>query len=120
MGLGTTYKPFDMNHLAANCQFFCAVLPVLVSIMLQASFSHALLQPHAWSAHHSPLPMNFLLVKLNHHLLGLASPSSYTLANNLVANSCLTCDMYCRRTSPSCLSRGGSYIYIMGAASLVT
>lgn len=61
-------------------------------------------------SHHSPLPMNLRFVKLNHHLLGLSSPSSYTLANNLVASSCLTCDMYCRSTSASCLSRGGSYI----------
>lgn len=61
--------------------------------------------------YYSPLPINFLLVKLNHHLLGLPSPpSSYTRASNLVASSCRTWDMYCRRISESCLSRGGSYI----------
>lgn len=57
------------------------------------------------------LPMNFLLVKLNHHLLGLPSPpSSYTLANNLFASSCRTWARYCRNCSASCRSLGGSYI----------
>lgn len=61
---------------------------------------------------HSDLPINFLFVKLNHHLLGLPSPpSSNTRASNLVDNSWRTCDMYCRNCSASCLSRGGSYIY---------
>jgi len=35
-------------------------------------------------------PMNFLFVKLNHHLLGTVAPSAYNLACNLIANSCLT------------------------------
>lgn len=59
---------------------------------------------------YSDLPINFLLVKLNHHLLGLASSSSYTLASNRVASSCRTCDRYCLSCSASCLSLGGSYI----------
>lgn len=61
---------------------------------------------------HSALPMNFLFVKLNHHLLGLASFSSYTRASKRVASSCRTCDMYCLNCSASCLSRGGSHICI--------
>lgn len=60
---------------------------------------------------HSDLPMNFLFVKLSHHLLGLSSWSAYTRASNLVASSCRTWDMYCRSCSASCLSCGGSYIY---------
>ena len=60
---------------------------------------------------YNDLPMNFLLVKLNHHLLGLASFSSYTRASNRTASSCRTCAMYCLNCSASCLSRGASYIY---------
>ena len=60
---------------------------------------------------HNAFPINFLFVKLNHHLLGLPSPpSSYILASNLVASSCRTWARYCRRTSESWRSRGGSNI----------
>jgi len=65
------------------------------------------------SQNHSDFPINFLFVKLNHHLLGLPSPpSSYILASNLVASSCRTWARYCRRTSASWRSRGGSNIYL--------
>lgn len=60
---------------------------------------------------YSALPINFLLVKLNHHLLGLVSSSAYTRASNRAASSCRTWDMYCLSCSASSLSLGGSYIY---------
>lgn len=56
------------------------------------------------------LPMNFLLTKLSHHLLGVVSSSWYTRASNRTASSCRTCDMYCLSCSASCRSLGGSYI----------
>lgn len=61
---------------------------------------------------YSDLPMNFLLVKLSHHLLGRPSPpSSNTRASSRTASSWRTWDMYWRRSSASCLSRGASYIW---------
>lgn len=60
---------------------------------------------------YNALPINFLLVKLNHHLLGLVSSSAYTRASNRAASSCRTWDMYCLSCSASSLSLGGSYIY---------
>ena len=66
---------------------------------------------HAPPPSYKLLPINFLFVKLNHHLLGLSDPSSYIRANNLPANSCRTWARYCRRASASCLFVGGLNIY---------
>src|SRR6185437_6165213 len=64
------------------------------------------------------LPMNLRLVKLNHHLLGFESPSSYTRASSRVASSCRHCDIYNLSCSASWRSRGGSYICFPGVSTL--
>lgn len=81
---------------------------------------------------HNALPMNLRFVKLSHHypscqkrqssrsdirgrlaLLGVL-PSAYILFSNRTASSCLICVMYCRRSSASFLSRGGSNAWFSG------
>lgn len=52
-------------------------------------------------------PINFLLAKLNHHLLGLSDPSSYILARRRMASSCRTWERYWRRVSASWREVGG-------------
>jgi len=82
-----------------------------VTDVISPSSSPCLSSSSCHSFYHSDLPINFLFVKLSHHLLGLPSPpSGYTLASSLVASSCRTWERYCRKSSASCLSLGGSYI----------
>jgi hypothetical protein len=62
-------------------------------------------------ASHKLFPMNFLFVKLNHHLLGRSlcppAPSSNIRASSLIASSCRTCERYCFSVSASCRFEGG-------------
>jgi len=59
-------------------------------------------------------PINFLFVKLNHHLLGMFVPSAYTLFSNLAASSCRTCMRYCLSVSACVLSAGASKAWLSG------
>lgn len=72
------------------------------------------LSPYNLTTPYKALPMNFLLVKLSHHLLGMLVPSAYTLFNNLVASSCLICMMYCLSTSAWFRSAGASKAWFSG------
>jgi hypothetical protein len=62
---------------------------------------------------HRLFPINFRLLKLNHHLLGL-SPSSKILANSLCASSWRTCDRYCFNVSASLRFAGALNIWFRG------
>lgn len=83
-----------------------------------SDISPPILNPNPPTNPHRLFPINFLLLKLNHHLLALsASPPSSplnTLASSLCASSCLTCPKYCFSCSASLLLAGALKSWFRG------
>lgn len=72
-----TFHPLvPVKHLASSMQ--CNAIHCILSLR---SIDHSIA--------HKLFPMNLLLLKLNHHLLGFPVPSAYNLATSRAASSCL-------------------------------
>ncbi len=100
------HSPPPCHHTSIS-QF---LLSYYSTLSLALTIYHHRPQPNP--SYHNDFPINFLFVKLNHHLLGFPSPPSYILANSLEASSWRTWARYCRSTSASWRSRGGSNIWL--------
>jgi len=103
----------NMPYGATGLFLWCHIIRDIDSLLHANPLS--LLHPplHTISLY-KDFPMNFLFVKLNHHLLGVFVPSEYTLFSSLTANSCRTCMRYCLSVSAWLLSVGASKAWLRG------
>ena len=103
----------DWYHAAASA--FVSTAPFMTFSLQALVPLQFIMTPSPRYFAHKLFPINFLFVKLSHHLLGFPSPtpaaSSYTRAKSLDASSCRTCERYWRSVSASWRLVGEAYIY---------